>query len=64
MTNYEVIKTLTIEEMESFLADIYLDGFIDGNEDNEHFFFDKSWLCSEEYQPIIKSTHQPRIPAR
>lgn len=57
MTNYEVIKTLTIEEMESFLADIYLDGFIDGNEDNEHFFFDKSWLCSEEYQPIIKSTH-------
>lgn len=30
---------------------------IDGKEDNEYFFFDKSWLCSEEYQPIIKSTH-------
>lgn len=30
MTNYEVIKTLTIKEMESFLADIYLNGFIDG----------------------------------
>lgn len=56
MTNYEVIKTLTIEEMESFLADIYLDGFIDGKEDNEHFFFDESWLYSEEYQPIIKFT--------
>lgn len=56
MTNYEVIKTLTIEEMESFLADIYLDGFIDGNEDNEHFFFDKSWLCSAEFPPIIKTT--------
>ena len=37
---------------------------MDGKKDNEHFFFNKSWFCSEEYQPKTKPTHYPRIPAR
>ena len=56
MNNYEAIKTLTIDEMEGFLYDVYLDGFVDGSEDNECFLFDKAWLCSAEFPPIIKTT--------
>lgn len=56
MTNYEVIKIATIEEIERLLHNVYIDGFIDGRENNERFFFDKKWLCSPLYYPISKFT--------
>ena len=52
----KAIKTLTIDEMEDFLYDVYLDGFADGRKDDEVFLFDKAWLCSAEFPPIIKTT--------
>ena len=42
MNNYEAIKTITIDEMEDFLYDVYLDGFVDGRKDDEVFLFDKA----------------------
>ena len=56
MTNYEVIKIATIEEIERLLHNVYIEGFIDGRENNERFFFDKKWLCSPLYYPLSKFT--------
>ena len=56
MTNYEVIKIATIEEIERLLHNVNLQRIIASRENNARFLFDKKWLCSPLYYPISKFT--------
>ena len=47
-TNFERIKSMSVEEMAAFLLKVHCDGFVCGARDNnDRFPFNKEWLESE-----------------
>ena len=47
MTNYEKIKSMSVDEMEHFLLKVHCDGWVKGNNDDFDTSFDRKWLESE-----------------
>ena len=48
MTNYEKIKSMSVEELSEFFDSVYLDGYYDG--EHECIYgtrYDREWLESE-----------------
>ena len=48
MTNFERIQDMTVDEMTEFIANVYHEGYLDGQRDSLYgTMYDREWLESE-----------------
>lgn len=60
MTNYEKIKSMSVDEMAVFLDKVQLDSWFKGNNEDYEAPFDKQWLESEA-EPTYCSDKKNRL---
>lgn len=60
MTNYEKIKSMSVDEMERFLLKVHCDGWVKGNNDDFGATFDRQWLESEA-EPNVCTDKQNKL---